>query len=192
MFLYLRLSCLLFLSLRLISVSDNFLGTLPWGSGSPVRRKPDLHHLFFIFWKRPLHFLPEGSGGGGASCLVYPFPSPLLFWIRSLPQLLAPGSLELRPSLLWVTVASGIRPWFMIFPPQLTAEWGRQGGLFWSTAGLLIWEKVKIPGTERAQETERFHQWKPRWKIVKVISSASRQSYSQLGCLTCCHRCLFV
>ena len=66
-FLHLRLSHLLSLSFAApISVSDHFLETLPWGSRSPVCRKPDLHHLFFIFWKRPLNFLPEGSGGGGS------------------------------------------------------------------------------------------------------------------------------
>ena len=79
-----------------ISVSHHFLGTLPWGSRSPVCRKPDPHHLFFIFWKRQLHFLPEGSGGGGAGCLPPPLSSPLLiFWAvpspRSCPREDRPG-----------------------------------------------------------------------------------------------------
>ena len=78
-FLHLCLSSLLsslFLSLPPISVSDHFLGTLPWGSRSPVCRKPDPHHLFFIFWKRQLHFLPEGRGGGEAGCLAPPLSLP--------------------------------------------------------------------------------------------------------------------
>lgn len=165
-FLHLRLSHLLSLSFAApISVSDHFLETLPWGSRSPVCRKPDLHHLFFIFWKRPLNFLPEGSGGGGSG-----LPGSTSFHPPSFTEsILAPPhtpvpypqSSELRPSLLRVTMAPGIRLRFTIFPPQLTAGWGRQRVL-WSTAGLLIWEKVKIPGTERAQEAERFHQWKAR------------------------------
>lgn len=62
-------------SLALSSVSaSNVLGTLPWGSRSPVCGKPDLHHLFFIFWKHQLHFLPEGGGGGGAAAWLHPFP----------------------------------------------------------------------------------------------------------------------
>lgn len=63
-----------------ISVSDRFLGTLPWGSRSPVCRKPDLHHLFFIFWKVSLTSYLREVGGGRASCLTPPLslPPPLL------------------------------------------------------------------------------------------------------------------
>lgn len=113
MFLHLCLSSLLsslFLSLPPISVSDHFLGTLPWGSRSPVCRKPDPHHLFFIFWKRQLHFLPEGRRGGGAGCRLHPFPSPLPFQSPSPAPAPCPREDRPRPSLCLVTVAPRIRP----------------------------------------------------------------------------------
>lgn len=88
------LSSPVFLSLPPISVSHHFLGTLPWGSRSPVCRKPDPHHLFFIFWKRQLHFLPEGSGGGGAGCLTPPPSFPSSFSEPSPPPAPAPGGTD--------------------------------------------------------------------------------------------------
>lgn len=61
-----------------ISVSDHFLGTLPWGSRSPVCRKPDLHHLFFIFWKVSFTSYLREVGVGEQPAWLHPFLSPLL------------------------------------------------------------------------------------------------------------------
>lgn len=87
----------LFHSLHLIALSDNFLGSLPWGFHSPVCRKPDLHHLFFIFWKRPLHFLPEGSGGGGEGCLAPTLSLPPHFLNPFPPSAPCPRELGAEP-----------------------------------------------------------------------------------------------
>nr|KAF6308088.1 hypothetical protein mMyoMyo1_008866 [Myotis myotis] len=179
------LSILSFLSLSL-SLIPSLSQIISWGLCLRAPTPPCVGNLTFIicflyFGNVHLTSYLRGVGVEEQAAWLHPFPCPLLSESDPSPSFLPPElSAEAFPAL----GHCGIRNQVLIHDLPSTAH--RRVGK--AVRPLLIHCCFADLGKRK---NSRHRESPVETKMESNVISASRQHYSQLGCLTCHHRCLF-